>query len=105
VAQWSRRRAVLLFRYHVLHQFLQYHVIHDSKPVANTLLGLEPEYPQVPPPLLPPASVPLAFLARACSAAPARGRAGAARAQGSQYMSTLRGTRTTRVVLRRVQRV
>jgi hypothetical protein len=34
-------------RFHMLHQFLQYHVIHDSKQVAAKLLELEPQYPQV----------------------------------------------------------
>eukprot|EP00035_Acanthoeca_spectabilis_P040134 m.67480 g.67480 ORF g.67480 m.67480 type:complete len:663 (+) comp9868_c2_seq1:515-2503(+) len=32
-------------RYYQLHQFLQYHVINDSKPVACLLLSLESKYP------------------------------------------------------------
>eukprot|EP00050_Salpingoeca_kvevrii_P008248 m.301738 g.301738 ORF g.301738 m.301738 type:complete len:655 (-) comp14900_c0_seq1:60-2024(-) len=32
-------------RYYQLHQFLQYHVVTDSKPVACTLLALESKYP------------------------------------------------------------
>ena len=34
----------MLFRFYQLHQYLQYHVIGDSKPVACLLLSLESVY-------------------------------------------------------------